>query len=375
MLIVRRVVATLAVVVAIPYLVAPVYRFPAERTFSGPALRNPYAHLSGVWQRANLHAHGYAWRGLTNGRQPDTEVVAAYKERGYSVAGISNYHYIAADHGVDTLPLYEHGYNLLKQHQLAVGAHRVDWFDFPLWESLSQKQYVIDRVARTADLVAVTHPWSGYTEDDFRALCGYELMEVVNGPYTNGEDLWDAALSSGHVVWAIANDDSHDVADVKRTAIAWNMIDAPTAGTADIVEALRAGRSYAVSLAGTTRDAELQSVELHHQTLTVTAMGVPATFLFVGQQGTIRKTVDQAMTASYTLTPQDQYIRTVIRTPNLVMYLNPIIRHGGNVAAMAAGPTVNTLATWATRGVIVVACFAVVTALWKRSPGSRRRDV
>jgi len=373
-LIVRRVLATFAVAVAIPYLVAPVYRFPAERTFSGPALRNPYAHLSGVWQRANLHAHGYAWRGLTNGAQPDSEVVAAYKERGYAVAGISNYHSIAAYHGIDTLPLYEHGYNLSKQHQLAVGAHTVDWFDFPLWEGLSHKQYVIDRVRRTADLVAVTHPWSGYTEEDFRALCGYELMEVVNGPYS-GEDLWDAALSSGHVVWAIANDDSHDVSDVKRTAIAWNMIDAPTAGTADIVEALRTGRTYAVSLLGTTRDAELASVTLHHGTLTVALTGVPATFLFVAQKGTLRKTVDQVMSASYTLTPDDQYIRTVIRTPNIVLYLNPIIRHGGTAPGAAERPTVNTAATWVTRGMIVVAFFGVVPALWKRSPGFRRRDV
>ena len=40
-------------------------------------------------------------------------------------------------------------------------------------------------------------------------------MEVINGPF-GFEDLWDAALSSGHPVWALANDDIHDLANVRR---------------------------------------------------------------------------------------------------------------------------------------------------------------
>ena len=43
--------------VAIPYALAPVYRFPPPRTFSGAALWNPYAHLTGTWQRANAGAY------------------------------------------------------------------------------------------------------------------------------------------------------------------------------------------------------------------------------------------------------------------------------------------------------------------------------
>src|SRR5262245_42312253 len=146
------------------------------------------------------------------------------------------------------MPLYEHGYNLLKHHQLAIGAHSVDWFDFPLWQSLSNQQYVIDRVARTADLVALAHPPSrnAYMPSELRELSGYQLIEVVNGPF-HLATAWDAALSSGHAVWGIANDDTHDLRDAGRAAVAWNMIDAPTASTADIVAALRAGRSYAVS--------------------------------------------------------------------------------------------------------------------------------
>jgi hypothetical protein len=78
LLIFRRVLATLFLAVATPYLLAPVYRFPPPQQFAGESLWNPYAHLTGSWQRTNLHAHGRSWGGLTNGSQTDEEVVHAY---------------------------------------------------------------------------------------------------------------------------------------------------------------------------------------------------------------------------------------------------------------------------------------------------------
>jgi len=370
-LIFRRVLATLFLAVAIPYLLAPVYSFPPPRQFTGTALWNPYAHLSGTWLRSNLHAHGRSWGGLTNGYQSDEEVVHAYKEHGYSVAGVSNYQWIAARHGVDTLPLYEHGYNISKGHQLAIGARDVEWLDFPLWQGRDHKQYIIDRVGAAADLVALNHPNTAYSEDDLRDLTGYQLLEVVNGPFPV-EDLWDAALSTGHLVWALANDDSHNLMNVRRTFIAWNMIDAPSAGTSDIVNALRHGRHYAVALVGDKADAALKSIELQDSTLTVSSSGVPATYLFVGQDGVVRKTADQVMQASYTIEPRDTYIRTVIRTPNIVMYINPIVRYNG-VGFPSLKATSNLTATWLQR-VVLVALYAVVLLLLWRRPSRARSN-
>jgi len=363
-LIFRRVLATLFLVVAVPYLLAPVYLFPPPQQFFGSALWNPYAHLSGTWQRSNLHAHGRSWGGLTNGYQADDEVVRAYRHHGYSVAGVSNYQWIASQHGIDTLPLYEHGYNIAKGHQLAIGARSVEWLDFPLWQGRNQKQYIIDRVGGAADLVALNHPNTAYSEDDLRDLTGYQLIEVVNGPFPV-EDLWDAALSTGHLVWALANDDSHNVTNVRRTFIAWNMIDAPSGSTGDIVNALRHGRHYAVSLVGDKADASLKSIELDGATLTISSSGVPATYLFVGQDGTVRKTADQVMQASYTIEPRDTYIRTVIRTPNIVMYLNPIVRYDG-VGFPSRRATPHAAASWLQRGCLVVAYAAVLLLLWRR---------
>ena len=359
----KRAAVALAVAVAIPYLRGPLYDFPAETAFSGTVLLNPYATLVPGWQRANLHAHGRAWRGLTNGRQSDHEIVRAYESFGYSVAGVSDYQHIAALAGVRTMPLYEHGYNLGKRHQLAIGARTVTWFDFPLWQTLSHQQFVIERVSETADLVALAHPSSrdAYTPEHLRQLTGYQLIEVVNGPFLF-EDSWDAALSAGRAVWALGNDDTHDLTDPRRTAMAWTMINAPSASAADIVDALRAGRAYAVSRTNEIASAVetvLGRVTVENDTIEVTCEGEPSTFIFIGQNGVVRKTVEGVTSAGYAFGRDDTYIRTVIRSPRTAMFLNPVLRSAsGEPTPLVA--RVNLGGTWLLRGGFVFAGVALV---------------
>lgn len=359
----------IVVLVLLPYAWAPVYRFPDPVPFAGPHILNPYADLHGTWQRANLHAHGWAWLGITNGKQSDDAVVRLYRELGYTVPGVSDYQRIAAHHGVDTLPLYEHGYNIGKNHQLAVGAHAVEWFDLPLWQTRSNQQYVIDRIRSKADLVSLNHPSSrdAYEVETVKALTGYSLIEVANGPFT-AEDIWDAALSAGRAVWAVANDDTHDLNDPRRTAVGWNMIDAPSASTGDIVDALRAGRSYAVlrtGALGASGITTLSAVRVEHGTLSVEISGAPSTITFIGRDGVIRDSVTDVRAASYTLTDDDPYVRTVIRSPQTVLFLNPVIRWNGTHLATPAA-TIDTAWTWTQRGGIALGAMLLVWRLRHR---------
>src|ERR1700730_6214009 len=101
----KRVVLILALAVSLPYLRGPLYHFPAQTSFAGPKFLNPYAGLGDTWQRANLHAHGRAWNGLTNGRQSNEQIVRAYTSFGYSVAGVSNYQRIAPFGAGRSVPL------------------------------------------------------------------------------------------------------------------------------------------------------------------------------------------------------------------------------------------------------------------------------
>jgi hypothetical protein len=364
----KRVGLVLITLAALPYAWGPIYQFPDPVVFSGPHLLNPYAGGTGIWQRANLHAHGRAWGGLTNGRQPAEEVVQRYQALGYSVSGVSDYESIAAHRGVPTIPIYEHGYNIGKVHQLAIGAREVDWVDFLFWQSKSHQQYVIDRLRESTDLVAIAHPSirDAYVSDDLRQLTGYQLMEVINGPFAV-DDLWDAALSSGHVVWALANDDTHDLDDLRRTAAAWTMIDAPTPSTSDVVGALRAGRSYAVSRVGdkpVTMDTRLASVEAHEGRVVVHVTGQPSRFAFIGQNGVVRRTIEHVTSAEYTFEPDDTYIRTIINSSRTTLYLNPVLRYDG-VRAPAPAASVNYTSTWLLRGSSALAAVSLVL-LWRR---------
>jgi hypothetical protein len=108
----------------------------------------------------------------------------------------------------------------------------------------------------------------------------------------------------------------------------------------------------------------LKNVELSDNTLTVSVSGAESTFSFVGQDGAIRKTVKDAVAASYTIAANDTYVRTVITAPQTVLYVNPILRYDG------AGPPrptarVDVAATWALRGGSAVG-LAVVSLAYAR---------
>lgn len=339
----------LALVLVLPYACAPVYHFADARPFSGLQIYNPYASTAPLaWKRANLHAHGRAWLGLTSARQTDGEVAAAYLAHGYDLAVISDYQRIAPP-SVSAVPTYEHGYNIGKHHQLGLGATRVAWFDLPLWQGTNQKQYVINQVAAHSALVAINHPAAlqgyAYGDDELAELSGYQLMEVVNGRFTS-ESSWDAALSAGRPVWVIGDDDTHDVTQPDRFAIAWNMIGATSAASRDILDALRAGRTYAVlNTADPPPQPTLSKVEVKDGVLTVAIDGGDGEFAFIGQNGIVRRTVDRVSSASYTLAPNDTYVRTRIKTAAHVLFVNPIVRYDGR-ALPSPVATIDPWWTW-----------------------------
>lgn len=356
----------------LPYAWSPIYRFPAPTPFAGASLYNPYRGLRGAWKRANLHAHGAEWGGLTNGQQPSDEVMRTYRALGYDVAGVSNYHAIAEPDRPDGLALYEHGYNVRKRHQLAIGAREVEWFDFPVWQGLSQEQFIIDRIGRTSALVGLTHPDArdAYTPAALASLTGYQFIEIVNGPFESYE-LWDAALSSGRVVWAMANDDTHDTRDARRTAAGWNMIDAPSTSAADLVDAMRQGLMYAVGRRregpAPSDDAALRvvGVSVDGNTLRVATEGPAADVEFIGHQGRSRGKFVGVHDAEVTFGREDTYIRAVIDGPDRRVYLNPVLRYDGRALpapiAIASAPL-----TWGFRAALASAALAGFALLWPR---------
>ena len=315
----------------LPYALVPAYAAHDATPFSGPALFNPYANVGATWQRANFHAHSKAWGGLTSGRQSVDAVHAAYTALGYDVAGLSNYHLISRAAG-DTsfLPIYEHGFSIRKTHQLVIGARAVTALDIPLWQTTQAKQYLLAQLHDTAALTAVVHPYlrTGYGVEQLASLSGYQLLEV-RSHWNDASPWWDAVLTAGNAVWAIGNDDSHDVRNPREVGVVWTMVNAPTARAPQVIDALRHGAMYVVAGTDSASAAHLRSVTLTGDTITTTFDRTMKHIQVITDGGTVQAQVEGSSVIRYALTPENHYARVVASDAGGTLYLNPVIRSAG----------------------------------------------
>jgi hypothetical protein len=108
----------------------------------------------------------------------------------------------------------------------------------------------------------------------------------------------------------------------------------------------------------------LAAVHVQNQTITVTCDGASSTIKFIGQNGAVRQTVKDAVTSSYTFSDADTYVRTVIESPQTVLYLNPVVRYDGAALPRPAA-TVAPVATWLMRSAFAIG-LAVLALLFTR---------
>lgn len=314
------------------YFFCPRFHFEEQSPFEGPVLYNPYEglHLS-PWVKCNFHAHARAWNGVTNGKGNAADIHQAYRSLNYGVHCVSNYQAIDSTDSDDKafITAYEHGYNLNKTHQLVLGSRRVLWLDYLLPQTIHNKQYVLSRLQTPGSLTILNHPEirQGYTGQDLERLMGYDCMEVLN-PAAISTDEWDAALSAGKKVFIVGNDDIHNIATGERPGRMCTFVNIPHNEGPQVLEALRAGRSYGVVI-GKSQPVEsipvLESMTIRGQTVTI-EMDQPAEVIEVtGQHGKRLALCRNTNNATFDLQKSDHYARTTVRYKNsTTLYLNPV---------------------------------------------------
>jgi hypothetical protein len=349
------------------YLCTTVYNFPAIKPFSGKYIYNPYQTASDTAYRANFHAHSKAWKGVTNGNDTEKDIYDGYTNNGYDIACISNYHHIstyARDKTNLFVPVYEHGYNILKSHYLVIHAKGVSYFDFPLLQTTSQQQQVIESIRKKSDFIAVAHPkfGGGRTFEDVQKLTGYNFMEVLNH-YRVSDQYWDAALSAGRLPWVLGDDDIHELKTDPAFRM-WTVIFSRKPDPDTIMYNMNFGRHYAVESYDGMVDNALVSCRMTDSTSFRINLKSPAdSVIFIGQEGSIKRVQFQTDTASYRFGKEDTYVRTVICNKNSRMFLNPLIRYDGlivpfNYTLLA---TENYVQTWTVR---VLVALLVIGFFW-----------
>jgi hypothetical protein len=182
----------------------------------------------------------------------------------------------------------------------------------------------------------------GYKVSDMILLSNYRLIEVVN-PYGNAFEHWDKALSNGHRVYALGDDDTHNITNVHEVCRNLTMVNTPDLDPEHVYEALDKGLCYAVefdnwyyhplSLEQKANDARaldyLTQAQLVGDTLFIsTSAETMREVKFIGQDGKVLKTEENVATAYYIIQAEDTYVRTRIDLNGRhFLYLNPVTRH------------------------------------------------
>ncbi|MDD5506839.1 MAG: hypothetical protein PHD25_00740 [Bacteroidales bacterium] len=360
------------------HLMCPVFKFSEPASFSGNKLYNPYQNIdSAVWRKGNFQVQSKAWGGITDGRKNSNELIFdVYRQLGYDIIAISDYQKINT-WGSDQpgfIPVYEHGYGFEKNHHVLIGAHKVIWNDYPLFQNLHHKQQILNRLRASSDLVYIAHPefTRDYPAEEVKWLSNYDGIEALNG-FRKSIGHWDTALSAGRYVTILANDDAHDVSNPDEVGQFCTMIHSPLNHSSQIIASLKKGQSYGAEIPrplGETMEQKalrhqhlprLRKVQLQGDTLLVEMDSSAAEFRFISGGGIVKSRQANSSIAAYTIQASDPYIRTEIAYPDgTTFYLNPVARYKETIPSNPPAFRIDQQKTWFLRGLT----FTGLILLW-----------
>lgn len=395
-----RVMAVIGIALLLPilyiYLSVPTYSFKEPKPFSGEYLYNPYQDMNpDQWKKYHFHCHSRKFFGLTNGRHSKEPAIdSVYQALGYDHYGISDYMGINA-HGAERegyIPAYEHGYGLFhKTHQICIGAEKVYRPDFLFMQNLNMKQYMINKLGERCRFVMPAHAsfTKGYKVSDMMLLSNYHLLEILN-PYGNAIEHWDMALSHGHRVYALGDDDTHNVTDIRQVCHNLTMVNTPDLNPEHVYDALDKGLCYAVEFDNwyhhpmtlTEKVKQVRALpyltraELVGDTLFIeTSADTMQEVKFIGQDGKVLKIEETVTTAWYVIQPEDTYVRTQINVNGLQhFYLNPVTRHPTPEPVDQRLDVVNKSQTYLYWFVYIVAIAAMIWYLIKMAIAKKQEQ-
>jgi hypothetical protein len=358
------------------------YEFQEPQSFSGQYLYNPYSNIDTLeWKISNFHAHTHKFTGKTNAILENSRYLdSLYTYLGYNVISISDYQRINTYESKNSqyIPVYEHGYQYYKNHQLVINAGKVNWVDYFFRQTLDNKQFVINSLRKdTMVLVTIVHPIlrKAYSSNDFKYLTNYNCLEVANSKYLFISN-YDTVLSSGHQVFLMADDDEHNLKNPDDCGSAFNIINS-VAVRDSILKALKTGRSIGVKLnLNSYKTFEGKKAAIHNlplltgfsiknDTIYLSMNKAVRTIKFIGQHGIGKKIITDSRTGSCFFTKNDTYIRTEIECADgTVFFLNPVLRYNG-VLRSENSPPVDKRKTLLYRIIIVLLLSGFSTVYYK----------
>lgn len=288
------------------------------------------------WYKGNTHTHTLN----SDGDSTPADVARWYRENRYNFLFITDHEHITnvagvnALHGVEGTFLVISGQEVTDSfdkkpyHINGLGISKVVMPN-KLGGAVETLQKNIDDVVKAGGIAQVNHPNFGWalTADHLGKLKNYTLLEIHNGhPLVNNlggggspgaEELWDAVLTGGKLVFGVADDDSHYFKRIGDPAAptpgkGWICVRAAELTPAAILNALRKGDFYA------STGVELADYQTTGKQVVVTVKeerGSKYRIQFIGKAGRVLSE-SAASPATYTIKGDEVYVRSKIYESN-----------------------------------------------------------
>lgn len=288
------------------------------------------------WYKGNTHTH------TTNsdGDSTPDEVTRWYREQGYNFLVLTDHNFLTkveslnALHGADEQFIVIRGeevsdkFNNKSVHVNALDVERIvePQGGKTLLETIQRN---VNAIREARGVPHINHPNFGWviSADELKQVENNKLFEIFNGhPHVNNyggggrpglEEMWDAVLTSGKLLYGIAVDDAHVFKRpwdrrAPRPGQGWVVVRAEKLSPATILEAMERGDFYS------STGVELTDYQADEKSITITVREEGSTkyrVRFIGRGGRV---LSEAITnpAIYQFRGDEGYVRAKIIDSN-----------------------------------------------------------
>jgi len=288
------------------------------------------------WFKGNTHTHTLN----SDGDSTPDDVVRWYRSHGYHFVVLTDHNFLTSVDGLNALHGADQQFMVVKGEEVSdtFGGKSLHINGLDVAKRVPPQggssvtdvlQRNVDAIRREAGVPHINHPnfrWA-ITREELQQVRNNRLFEIFNGhPQTNNaggggvpglEEVWDAILSNGTLLYGIAVDDAHVFKDPGNPDVAgpgrgWIVVRAPRLEARALLEALERGDFYA------STGVELSDYTVSDARMTVAVKPTPFSkyrIQFIGRTGRVLREATEA-SAAYDFAGDEGYVRARVLESN-----------------------------------------------------------
>lgn len=298
------------------------------------------------WYKGNTHTHTLN----SDGDSTPDEVVRWYREHGYQFLVLTDHNFLTSVDGLNSLHGADEKFLVIRGEEVTdqFGGKplHINGLDVKRKVEPQGGKSVVDTLQRNVNAIRkesgvphINHPNFGWaiTTEELRQVQNNKLFEIYNGhPHVNNlggggvpglEEVWDAILTSGKLLYGIAVDDAHTFKrpwdrGAARPGQGWVVVRAERLSAASILEAMERGDFYA------STGVELTDYQANNKSISITIKQVPSSkyrVQFIGKGGRILREV-LTNPAVYQMKGDEGYVRAkIIESNGNIAWTQPVM--------------------------------------------------